>query len=86
MKYGFDKDYCINTFRTLLGTDSTTGQYQEIQDLVCGMLDEMGYEYSTLRKGGITADLGGEGHRRHAETHQHHPEADAPDRGDGRGY
>ena len=61
MKYGFDKDYCINTFRTLLGTDSTTGQYQEIQDLVCGMLDEMGYEYSTLRKGGITADLGGEG-------------------------
>ena len=61
MNIEFDREYCIKTFERLLSTDSTTGQYEEIQSLVCTMLDDMGYPYRTLRKGGVIADLGGEG-------------------------
>ena len=57
----FDEKYCLEVFEKLLGADSTTGQYEEVQALVCGMLDEMGVPYSLLRKGGVIADLGGEG-------------------------
>ena len=57
----FDEKYCLETFETLLGTDSTTGQYEQIQSLVCGMLDELGVPYTLLHKGGVIADLGGEG-------------------------
>ena len=58
----FNEQYCIDTFRRLLAADSTTGQYEEIQKLVCTMLEEMGYPYKVLRKGGVIAELGGEGH------------------------
>ena len=57
----FDKDACMDYFRRLIAVDSTTGQYEEIQKLLCSMLDELGYPYRTLRKGGVIADLGGEG-------------------------
>ena len=57
----FDKSYCIETFKRLLAVDSTTGQYEEIQALTCGILDELGIPYRTIHKGGIIADLGGEG-------------------------
>ena len=57
----FDQAYCIKAFQTLLGADSTTGQYEEIQQLVCGMLEELGFPYQLLHKGGVIADLGGEG-------------------------
>ena len=57
----FDQDRCIEYFKKLLDVDSTTGQYVEIQKVLCGMLDEMGYPYTALRKGGVIAELGGEG-------------------------
>ena len=57
----FDIEYCIKTFRTLLGADSTTGKYEEVQKVLCSILDELGVKYSPLRKGGIIAELGGEG-------------------------
>ena len=57
----FDEAYCISTFERLAGVDSTTGQYEMIQQLLCEMLDQMGYPYQVLRKGGVIADLGGEG-------------------------
>ena len=57
----FDKEYCLEVLRRLLAVDSTTGQYEEIQKLLCGMLDEMGYPYHVTHKGGVIADLGGEG-------------------------
>ena len=57
----FNSDRCIDYFKRLLDVDSTTGQYEEIQALLCKMLDGMGYEYQVLRKGGVIADLGGEG-------------------------
>ena len=57
----FDEAYCLESFRRLLAADSTTGQYEEIQELVCAMLDELGVPYTLVRKGGVIADLGGEG-------------------------
>ena len=57
----FDESYCLETFERLLAVDSTTGQYEEIQALVAGMLDELGVPYRATHKGGVIADLGGEG-------------------------
>lgn len=57
----FDESYCLDSFRRLLAVDSTTGYYEDIQRLLCGMLEELGYPYRCLRKGGVIAELGGEG-------------------------
>ena len=57
----FDSSCCVELFEKLLEVDSTTGQYEEIQALLCRILDEMGYPYHVTRKGGVMADLGGEG-------------------------
>ena len=57
----FDESYCLDSFRRLLAADSTTGQYEEVQRVVCAMLDELGVAYTLVRKGGVIADLGGEG-------------------------
>lgn len=57
----FNEERCIDFFKQLLAVDSTTGQYEEIQTLLCRILDDMGYPYQTLKKGGVIADLGGEG-------------------------
>jgi len=59
--YAFDEKYCIEAFKRLLEVDSTTGQYEEIQRLIEGMLDEIGYPHMATHKGGVIADLGGEG-------------------------
>ena len=58
---GFDESYCLEVFRRLLGADSTTGQYEEVQALCCRMLEELGIPYRATHKGGVIADLGGEG-------------------------
>jgi len=57
----FDAQYCLETFRRLAAVDSTTGQYAEIQQLLCTILKELGYSWQSTRKGGVIADLGGEG-------------------------
>lgn len=59
--HGFDEAYCLKTFERLLGADSTTGQYEEVQGLLCTILDELGCPYHVTHKGGVIADLGGEG-------------------------
>ncbi|MBO4914922.1 MAG: M42 family metallopeptidase [Oscillospiraceae bacterium] len=59
--YAFDEAYCLKTFETLLGADSTTGQYEEVQKLLCAELDALGCPYQVTHKGGVIADLGGEG-------------------------
>ena len=61
MGFQFDKEYCISAFRALLGADSTTGQYEEVQRVLCGLLDEIGVPYTLTHKGGVIADAGGEG-------------------------
>ena len=57
----FDERYCLDTFQKLLAVDSTTGQYEQIQALLCSMLDELGFPYTLTHKGGVIAELGGEG-------------------------
>ena len=57
---GFDEKYCVDAFRELVGIDSTTGQYEQIQEYICGVLKELGCEYRVTNKGGVIADLGGE--------------------------
>ena len=57
----FDERYCLESFERLLAVDSTTGQYEESQRLLCRMLDELQVPYRTIRKGGVVAELGGEG-------------------------
>lgn len=57
----FDEAFCLEMFQKLISVDSTTGQYEQMQALICDMLDGMGYPWQTLRKGGIIADMGGEG-------------------------
>ncbi len=60
-KYGFDEKYCLEIFGKLIATDSTTGQYEEIEKVLCGILDDLGVKYIKTRKGGVIADLGGNG-------------------------
>ena len=55
----FDEKYCVEIFKRLLEVDSTTGQYEKIQKLICQILDEEGFSYTTLRKGGVIAEFGG---------------------------
>ena len=57
----FDETYCLETFERLLAVDSTTGQYEEMQRLLCTILDELGVKYRLTHKGGVIAELGGEG-------------------------
>ena len=58
----FDENYCLKTFERLLAADSTTGQYEEVQTLAAALLDELGVPYRLTHKGGLIAELGGEGH------------------------
>ena len=57
----FDENYCLETFERLLAVDSTTGYYEEIQTLLCKILDELAIPCRVTHKGGVIADLGGEG-------------------------
>lgn len=57
----FDEKLCLDIFEQLLSVDSTTGFYEESQKQLCSLLDELGFPYKTVRKGGVIADLGGEG-------------------------
>lgn len=59
--YHFDEEICLNYFRQLLAIDSTTGQFQEIQDWTCRELDRLGFQPQVTHKGGVWADLGGGG-------------------------
>ena len=58
----FDEAYCLDAFQRLLAVDSTTGQHSEIENLLCSMLEELDCKYIRTHKGGVIADLGGEGH------------------------
>ena len=57
----FDQAYCLSCFEQLLAVDSVLGQYEQAQALLCRMLDELGVPWRATRKGGVIAELGGEG-------------------------
>ena len=57
----FDERYTLDVFQQLLSVDSTTGQYQAVQEKAAELIRAAGFEPSFTHKGGILADLGGEG-------------------------
>ena len=57
----FDEKYCIEIFERLIGIDSTTGQYEEIEAEALRIAEGMGFACRTTHKGGLIVDLGGEG-------------------------
>ena len=57
----FDEGRVLRYFDELIRVDSTTGQYEMIQGKLTELLDEMGYPYRTIRKGGVIVDAGGKG-------------------------
>ncbi len=57
----FDEQYTLDTFRALLAVDSTTGQYRAVQEKAAELIRALGYDPVFTRKGGVLADLGGEG-------------------------
>ncbi len=57
----FDEKYCLDQFQKLLAIDSTTGQYREIQNYVCEEIARLCFPMEVTHKGGVIADLGGEG-------------------------
>jgi len=59
--FKFDDKYCVETFKKLLAVDSTTGQYEQIQKLVCKIVKELGYKFKLNHKGGVLVELGGKG-------------------------
>ena len=52
----FDKNYYLQTLKALMDIDSTTGQYEAMQQYICELLSSMGIGYSTVRKGGVIAE------------------------------
>lgn len=59
--FEFDREYVREQFQNLLNIDSTTSQFREIQEYVAGELKRLGCSVSLLNKGGVIAELGGEG-------------------------
>ena len=57
----FEEQYTLETFQALLDVDSTTGQFRPIQEKTAGLIRALGFEPRFTHKGGVLADLGGEG-------------------------
>ena len=57
----FDEQYTLDTFQALLAADSTTGQYEAVQAKTAELIRALGFAPVFTRKGGVLAELGGEG-------------------------
>ena len=58
---GFNEERFLDTFRQLLAIDSTTGQYQAVEAWTAEEIRRIGFKPVCTHKGGVLADLGGEG-------------------------
>lgn len=56
-----NEQYCLEQFQKLLSIDSTTGQFREIQEYLIEEIGRLGFPVTVCHKGGVIADLGGEG-------------------------
>ena len=59
--FSFNEGRCLETFQALLGIDSTTGQYQAVEAWTAEEIRRIGFDPVLTHKGGVLADLGGEG-------------------------
>lgn len=51
----------LETFQALLAIDSTTGCCRDIEDYLARTIEGLGFRVIRPHKGGVIADLGGEG-------------------------
>ncbi len=61
MKFKLDEQYCMEQFEKLLQIDSTTGLFRQVQQYLIEEIGRMGFPVTRTHKGGLIADLGGEG-------------------------
>lgn len=54
-------DYAVEQIEKLISIDSPTGYHYDVMAYLQKELERMGFEVRTLRKGGVIANLGGEG-------------------------
>lgn len=59
--FALDEQYCMEQFQNLLRIDSTTGLFREVQAYLIGEIERLGFPVTVTHKGGVIADLGGEG-------------------------
>lgn len=62
-------DAILSQFQELLAIDSPTGLYEEIEAYLVKKAEEYGYKTTTMRKGGVIVDLGGEGEDLYLTSH-----------------
>ena len=55
------KNYMMEQLRKLISIDSPTGFTNNVQEYLCQELTRLGYAPQRLHKGGVRAELGGEG-------------------------
>lgn len=55
-------DYAVEQIEKLVAIDSPTGYHYKVAKYLTKELTDMGFKVTNLRKGGVIADLGGEGH------------------------
>lgn len=53
--------YAVEQIEKLVSIDSPTGYHYKVSEYLVNELKELGFPVRTLRKGGVIADLGGEG-------------------------
>ena len=54
-------EYIVQQTEKVIGIDSPTGYHYNVQKYLVDTIQAMGFEVRTLRKGGVIANLGGEG-------------------------
>ena len=54
-------EYTVEQTEKVIGIDSPTGYHYNVQKYLVDTIQAMGFEVRTLRKGGVIANLGGEG-------------------------
>lgn len=54
-------EYIVEQTEKVIGIDSPTGYHYKVQKYLVDTIQAMGFEVHTLRKGGVIANLGGEG-------------------------
>ena len=59
--FAWNEQYCMEQFQKLLDIDSTTGLFREIQKYLTEEIGRLGFPVTVSHKGGVIADLGGEG-------------------------
>ncbi len=61
MGYEINEKRFLEELEKELSIDSVTGQYHELQDYLVEEIEKLGFKTTTLHKGGIIAEIGGEG-------------------------